>query len=431
MLAYDRAEKIDRVKADHDYASVLKRLAEHANIEIADYSYLGLFNFLKKQAWVPENDTLRVYEQRDEWIASLLPRPQQAPFSGSLITFVIRKWVVDHDRMDDILHILNREKLDVLGVYNLDDKQQKRAKYHIRGGKWDRGSFSKSGGDPVSLVVCYNYHPKKPSEAVKKKYPHLEDARAHVKHKIRDYINEELFLPSQINPIHASDNFEEALGYLKLCLTDEEVDRIFMQIQSREEIFQTQYDVLETISDDNTRSKTEKILYKGKPAVKKTFKLGFEDFCAREAFVFEILSEKSEFIPKLVEKTDNYIIISWFNNILEKLSPKDYKNTLKQHGQSIIDAMKFFYDEGYALIGFYDQNVLITSEGKLILIDFEFLYEYETKPTSFIKSYDIAGLPKDFKGDVPRGLKGKGHTYNNTWKQYLGALNNYDWGEEA
>lgn len=425
MLSYDGTSDANAQKADHDYVSVLKELAQKAHIEINDYSFLGLFEFLKNHGWVPENDTLRLYGQRGEWIASLLPKPQKAPFKGSLITFVIRKWALDNNKMDDVLYILKRNNLDVLGVYNLDEEQQTRAKYHIRGGKWDRGSFSKSGGDPVALVVCYNYHPKEPSDKVKKNYPYLEDARAHVKHKIRDHINEELFLSQQVNPIHASDNFEEALDYLKLCLSETEINHISMQIQIREQLYQTEYEVLEVLSADNTRSKTEKIIYNGVPAVKKTFKVGCEEFCAREAFVYEEFSSKAEFIPKLLEKSDNYIIIPWVDDILKELNPSEYKKTLKQHGQDIINAMKFFYDEGYALIGFYDQNVMITDQGKVVLIDFEFLYKYQDKPASFLQSYDIAGLPKDFEGDTPRGIKGKGHTYKNTWKRYLGPIGQY------
>ena len=81
--------------------------------------------------------------------------------------------------------------------------------------------------------------------------------------------------------------------------------------------------------------------------------------------------------------------------------------------------MRCFYSYGYAIIGFYPGNLIITPAGELKIIDFEFIYKYKTRPSSFSMSYDLAGVPPDFDGDLPIDTKGKGHTYSNTWRGLL------------
>ncbi len=421
-LPYDKNDLAKKKPVDHDYGDVLKRLADKADFVIDDYSYLGLYKLLEMHNWLPEKDTLRLYAARDHWIKLLLPAKKTSLFKGALTTFVIRDWALAHSKIEEIKHQLVRAKFDILDAYMLDDAQKKKATDHIRGGKWDRGSFAVSGGAPVALIACYDYHPITPNPNKKKLYPYLENGRNHVKHTIRDMVNAELLLSKQVNPIHASDDCEEAWDYLSLCLDESQLSELSNMINHRDEIYFSDHGVLETLSADNTRSKTEKILYDGKMAVKKTFKHGFDAFCAREAFVYETFSDQVEFIPPLLEKTENYIIIPWFDDVLGALDEKGRKALLKQHKATIIDAMRFFYDQGYALIGFYDQNVMITASGQVVLIDFEFLYRYKNKPATFEQSYDLIGVPKDFEGDLPRGITGKGHTYKNTWQAYLGKF---------
>ena len=81
--------------------------------------------------------------------------------------------------------------------------------------------------------------------------------------------------------------------------------------------------------------------------------------------------------------------------------------------------MRCFYENGYAIIGFYPGNLIITPEGELKIIDFEFIYKYQSVPSEFRLSYDLVGIPTDFDGDLPRGTTGKSHTYENTWRDFL------------
>jgi serine/threonine protein kinase len=193
-------------------------------------------------------------------------------------------------------------------------------------------------------------------------------------------------------------------------------------VQKRVDLYKSKYPVLHLYDSNRTRAKIEKIDYHGKPAILKTFKLGYERFAEREAFVYETFSKDLEMIPPLLEKTQNTIIIPLYHDVLKDKSRAQYIQILKPYAAEILKAMRYFYDKGYALIGFYPGNILLTKDNKLKIIDFEFIYKYKIKPASFADAYDIKGIPTDFNGDLPRGST---HTYSNTWKPILEDIK--DW----
>ena len=78
--------------------------------------------------------------------------------------------------------------------------------------------------------------------------------------------------------------------------------------------------------------------------------------------------------------------------------------------------MKIFYDHDYAIINFNPENLIITRNMKLKIMDFEFLYKYKNKPKYFLDSYDVKGVPKEFESDLPLDDV---NNLNDTWDGYL------------
>ena len=410
------------VKSDHDYMKHLKVLAKSIGIQASFNDYISLFEFLEANAWTPEFDTMRILAREDHWLQNVIPDPTDNVADGEIMVFVVREWAILHCQVETIISKLEESNLDVLALKILDRDEKERATRMIRGGKWDRGPHPVSGGPPCAMIVCYDYHPISPSREVTKIYPYIKNGHVLVKHKIRDYLNAEKLAFFHTNPIHSADDEYEAWLYIQHVLPSY-VTKIRRMVEYRQRLYHTEYPVLQRYESNRSRAKIEKINYNGISAVKKTFKPGKERFAQREAFVYENFGKEKGTIPPLLEKGVNYIIIPWYDDVLKGISKKDKQNVLKPYRKAVMDTMRMFFDHGFALIGFYPGNLLMTSAGELKIIDFEFLYEYKNKPDRFSISYDIVGVPKDFDGDRPLGSYAKGHTYNNTWKPIFGPAN--------
>ena len=289
---------------------------------------------------------------------------------------------------------------------------------YIRGGKWDRGPYPVSGGAPAVIIVAYDYAPEKPSVSMLEKYPFISNKSIEIKHAIRNDLNAVMPLWRHTNSIHSADDTAEAWDYIDIAMSDQ-AQYLRDEINKRQAVFAATYPVLETIYANSTRSKVEKINFNGHYAIKKTFKIGFERFAEREAFVYKTFSKMIETVPPLLKCGTNYIIIPYYDNILLNLSDREKRNVIRKFADEILGTMRCFYDNGYAMIGFYPGNLIVTSSGDLKIIDFEFLYSYRLKPPTFMSSYDLSGVPANFEGDLPRGSEDGGHTYKNTWRPFI------------
>ena len=412
----------EEFNADHDYISYLRNLAEPAGFSGRDFEeFNDLYQLLSVEGWVPEFDTLRKLAEHDPWLRDLLPESAEDISDGEMVVFIVRQWVVDHDKLDTVKQIIQKKGLEILKSVVLEGEAKNRAVNKIRGGKWDKGPFPKSGGPPAAVIICFDYHPRKPDKLTRKTHPFVKNHNVMLKYTIRDYINEEMLYFNHVNSIHSADNEVEAFEYLKLIFP-QEADDIKKLADKRREAYRTRFPVLHLYKSYRSRAKIEKIDYHGKQAVKKTFKISFKHYLEREAFAYKHFSELLDTVPPLWEQGDNYIIIPWYDNQLEGTSERNIKKLLRPHAEQVVRSLYVFYREGYALIGFNTDNLLLTSKNQIKLIDFEFLYRYQSKPQTFLHSYDITGIPKDFDGDLPRGLTGKGHTWKNTWKPVFGNV---------
>lgn len=219
--------------------------------------------------------------------------------------------------------------------------------------------------------------------------------------------------------IYLTKNEKKAKELLKK-LSKETVENLYLKIRKIEREYITQYEVVKVFEGFKHNAKTELIKYKNTLAVKKTWKPDKQKFYQREKFAYKELSKTIKCIPKLLECGENYIIIPYYENLLNK-SEEHRRKVLTSHIINVATYFKSLYDEGFYNTDMHPGQFLYTEEEGLIAIDFEYLQQYENKPDSLFKSYDIIGYPKNFKGDKPNYTGENLHNwYNEKWIKLTG-----------
>jgi hypothetical protein len=386
--------------------------------------FYDAFKILETANWLPSLDTLRKVAKFNPWVAEIIDietsrSPKQ--WKGELLVFIIRDWAIQNNYWERILKWFRQYDyvMDVVEARLLAPEERLRATKHIRGGVWSQGPFPVTGGYPAGIIVLYNFHPNS-QDVNLESHPFVKNSLYLLKSKIRDKVNLGEFHFNQSNFIHSSDDEIEALDYLKTILPADQNNQLLSQVERYVSLYEAEpYEVLETLSSLQARAKVEVINFKGIKAVKKTYKPGRYIFLEREILAYEVLSKSCHFIPPLLEKGEDYLIIPYYTNQLANLSDADIFNFLREKGfgSRILEFMYYLYEKGYALIDFRLANLLITENNELKILDYEFLYKYSTLPRSFVDSFNVKGTNSSFNGDVPRGYKHPGYNYYKYWKK--------------
>jgi len=366
--------------------------------------------------WKPPMDTLRRFSKSNGWLGR---RYNFGSISeDGLVTFVIREKAKEHKHVDDIIQMIFDEGFSILYSGEIDKKNLEKAKAYIRGGNWAAGPWPVSGGDPYVVVVAHDVHPKELGSRERLQHPHVENARIiDCKYRVRKLLNKQLSESEACNVLHSSDNTEEALEYIDILVPDKKEECLLTAARERE-AFVTKEEVLEDHTHNGRRAKVEKILHKGVPHIKKTFRPGREAFCRREVFVSTVLAKECNNIPPCIASGDLFVTYPFYENTL-KLK---YGNLIPLSvAKTAIKTLQFFYNKGYFIFDAHPTNVLVDKKEGVKLIDFEFVYPYEIKPKSFEESYDIIGAPDDFVSDQPvMHTKVLRKTYARCWQPYTG-----------
>jgi hypothetical protein len=405
--------------ARRDYAGSLRACAMAQGCD-ADLSLEGLDLFLHARGWRPPLDVLSRLSHHNPWVRRRIePLMKEANREHpGLAVFFIRSVALELGLQAEIVDQLQAEGFTVLAERRLTEPQRRRVQRGVRGGNWGRGPYARSGGEPIVAVVCVDLKPLPPEPFLQNRNPHLANSRLLIKRAIRENLNARLPLAQQCNMLHSSDNTAEALAYLELALPGE-APSFLRAVRALEGAFATALPVVRDLTEMGRRAKVEVILFEGRLAVKKTFRPGLERFLARERFALEQLSPRVPAIPPLLASGDNYVIMPYYRDVLRRnkesrrLLPRLWPlRTVRQ----ALAAVRSCYDQGYSLIDFSTQNVVVDRKAGLKVIDFEFLHCYEQRPPSFEQAYDFTGIPPDFQGDFPYGVLG----FDLRWRPFVG-----------
>lgn len=403
--------------ADHDYLKILQKLAKENAMELEELNLTYFHNILKQHGWAPATDTIRKLSGTSgSWLESTVKKNEHDfDKSGELMVFVVREWAAERKMLEYMIDWFEKAGLTTVKAIELNSEQKRKAAQNLRGGNWERGPWPVSGGKPAALLVMYDYHPKPLKDSMKKRYPHVSNELYLLKEKLREEINAPLAKAERTNPIHSSDDEIEAFDYIT-AVVPEILEEVRETVTKWDNDYATKEHVIKDISENKRRAKVEVIDYNGKKAVKKTYKAGKDRFLNREKHVYGELSKECEFIPKLIDSGDNYIITPYLETVKFTDNEHVKKQLLKKYKKEILSISEFFYNKGYALIDFHPGNLLITKEG-LKVIDFEFLYQYESMPETSRESFDLVGFPDDFMEDRPYGIEAKQR--RDLWRKIL------------
>ncbi|NMB07161.1 MAG: SGNH/GDSL hydrolase family protein, partial [Tissierellia bacterium] len=268
-------------------------------------------------------------------------------------------------------------------------------------------------------VIIYDLNPQDMTREAKIEYPGIDNGRYFLIGALQKQILIQFGIKDINNYLYLTQNELEAKKIVKQLFKDK-IKELYEKIYDIEETYKTQYPVIKLFDGFKHRAKTELIHYRDGLAVKKTWKPGNKRFLEREKYACSELSKTISYIPPLLESGENYIIIPYYGEALQK-NEKAKKMILTNHIVGIANFFKQLYEAGYYNPDIHPGQFVFSKIEGLKAIDFEYLQSYEKKPDSFIESYDIQGYPKDFKGDKPNYTGENLHEwYNDLWIQYTG-----------
>jgi hypothetical protein len=421
-LPHGQTGSMPAAAGEHDYASVLRAIANELGIR-PELSLEGLEGFLAGEGWRPPLDTLNRLAEPSAWLRSRVGRVREE-ITGHLnrwpglqhdgfTVFFLREKAVDHGLVHEAFRAIE-QSFAVLHTLVLDDERKQRVFSMVRGGNWNQGPWPASGGAPAVMIVALDLMPMAPSEELRAIHPTLTNSRVRRKEEIRNQLNGRLAADERCNLVHSSDSGREAAHYLSIA-APELLDKINHKVAEAVALFHTDYPVVENLTRYGNRAKVELIRYRGRLAVKKTFRAGAEKYFRREHEAMKTLARIRSEVPPILETGDNYFICPHYENVLQPRAPFGFLPLKTVH--QALGALRCFYDAGVSLVDFKPQNLLFDRREGLKIIDYEFCYWYRRPPAAFEECYDLKGYPENFEGDRPIG---EIPSYDRCWRDVVG-----------
>jgi hypothetical protein len=384
---------------EHDYVAALRGLGEENGVELT-LTLDGLDTFLRERGWAPSVDTRHRLAAWNPWLAAQMPRID-APHGHRRpepAVFFVRERLEELLTEDEIADRLAHAGFEVLATRRLDAESQARTASHTRGGNWARGPFPESGGLPVLAVAALHYSPKPPRTGVRDRYPRLTNGDClEVKEDFRALVAERMSPQEQFNPIHSSDNEEEAWEYVALSMPDR-VEELRGTVERRRAEFTPSLPVVRELSRGR-RARVDVVLGESGPRVRKTYARGFPGHLSREVGARRTLEPLSAFVPPLLERGELWFDCPYYDDGLRRRLRAGQLLPLRVVRQ-MVDVLRQVDALGYDLVDAKPDNFLWDAHEGLKVVDLEFLYPKDDRSRTFPDSY-VPGRPPVRDMDLP------------------------------
>jgi hypothetical protein len=400
------------VESEHEYGAILAGLADELGIKIPE-DLEGLDEYLENAGWRPPMDTLRRLSTTNRWVQRrFFPERRSDRDEPEPAVFVLRRRALDVLAIRDVRRVLDHLGFEVIEHRELDPPAAWRCQTQLRGGNWGRGPYPTSGGPPASVLVGLHYGPRAPNSKSRADYPHLTnlDVLA-AKEMLRDLVNERVSQEQRCNPVHSSDNEEEAWEYVRAAMPDE-LPRLKEMVESRRAEYRTPVPVVDVLRRGR-RAKVELVEFDGTLAVRKTFGHGYLRHLEREKKARHAFAGHTGLLP-LLASGPNWIVCPYLRDQLRYDESSPRLVPLRILG-GMVQILHTLHEAGFALIDAKPGNFLMAGDD-MNLIDLEFLYEYPGEPPPFHRSLSWHGAPRDATIDLPVGPL----SYEQTWLRWTG-----------
>ncbi len=410
---------------DHNYQTVLSALAQAIDVKLPNPLTLEtLDEMIDAMGWRPPMDTLEKLSHKNEWIRHRFfsGHPDDAieePLRG-IGVLVVRE--AAEDELACIENLLDVNGFDIIFSGTIPRERRADVAKFMRGGNWGRGPWPHAGGLPCAYFVVMDLDPLEVSNAkIARKHIGLTNFRIYkTKVKIRNHLNHKKPKQEWSNPLHSSDNARQAFEYMDL-LCPQHIAEIKEKATALNGAFEPPYPVVRRLSGNSRRAKVLEIDYQGQPAVCKIFRPGRERFMLREIQAREIANGDPR-ITKILATGPNYIVVEWVDDcraaFLRKIPPFGYPMLPLSFLSEAKDIIRMFRKHGYEYIDFIPRNMLITKQGDIKVIDFEFLQPGHVTTESTQGNYAWYPAPENYNGDLPEGYR-HGHPFRK-WKREFG-----------
>jgi O-antigen/teichoic acid export membrane protein len=408
----------------HDYAAVLRRLAEPLGIALPRPLTLeALDAVLAAAGWRPPFDMLEKLARWHPWIARALAATATKNESEPGVTvFFVRQRAVAAGLAPRVAALVEAKGFEILETADLVGEHQAALARAVRGGNWGGGPWQVGGGPPGVALIALDTLPMPPSAAERRRFPNLDNARVlQTKTTIRALINARLPAELRYNALHATDNSPEAWDVVRLLVPELEA-RLRATIDARRGRFTTREPVLAELSRFANRAKVELIRYDDGSAVKKTFRAHATRFLERELAFYRRFAAELPELPRVLEAGSNYFITPFHANrygrrrLLGFHPPRLMKLC---HVRQLAALLRHVMAAGYDPIDLTPaNNTLITAEGMKV-IDFEYAW-YAGAPVRPETSFCLTGVPDRFEGDLPPYVAYLRDPYPTEWFPCIG-----------
>ena len=403
--------------AEHDYKRVLKDITRISELSFPDAHTLeDLESTLVEYNFRPAFDSISKLCACNPWLACFLKEtiqksPMFCDFRG-ITVFLVREQAAH--AVKQIEDQIVRRGFNVLETLWISAAQKESLAKQTRGGNWERGPYPKSGGSPAAAIITCDLQPIPVDITSEPDQPALTNRRTHlVKQALRRWFNTGTKKSAHVNSIHSSDNELEAVEYL-LKLDPELPIKIKEDVTRLKANFNPPLPVIHAIKN-GYRSRVYLSETKGTPVIVKQFRPGLVRYAAREihgSVLINKLAEKTGIhAPKILASGELFLA----RELIAEPKPQNERDTfgIFHHAVAIRPSSQLLAAsalvrnlerEGFDLIDFKPDSLLRSAEGKLYIVDLEFLQPRSNEPR-IAKCLSWYPANKTYKGDYPiRGL---------------------------
>ncbi|MFS2185661.1 AarF/UbiB family protein [Mucilaginibacter sp. Mucisp84] len=375
------------------YISEINRLSMLSGQAVPAALYLtNLIQLLRDNDWFPSIAWLRrIGLDNSPFLLSLYPIHHA---KSATTLFILRDAAARSEIHEQLLSLFRQKNIRVVNYRLLDRRQRNIAVGFIRGGKWDHLPGQLWGGEPYAAYVLTDEAPVEPDLELRKTYPFLTNQNfLDLKLDARQLI-ENILGVDRINCLHSADDNLEAIEYTL---------KLFPQL--KDQICQPDFSypatlpvVLKRYPSKSGRSSVELVQLKDRNAVCKIFTPGSERYFRRELYAYHILAKTVDFVPQLLYYTSDSIYTEYVDH-----DPGSQDSLLQKRLYDVAIIAHQLWEHGVAHLDLHPGNLIVAKSGKLFLVDYEFLYNYEERPVSVFDSYDVTGIVES----AAWGIKGK------------------------